>query len=134
MKKILSYTFIILLIIYIIFITLSYFNIISKYTFHFEIFALLLAFLAIFIFRDNKKFKLNKFLILIPLILILTVRVMPYINNNTPLGYDTGIYKYIAENYKDNLPNIPEFQLDDWIRANHEPGLFVFTDILYLIG
>ncbi len=134
MKKTLSYTFTILLIVYTILVSLSYFNIISRYTLHFEIFALLLAVLAIFLFKDNKSFKLNKWLILIPLFLILFLRIIPYVNNDIPLGYDTGIYKNIMETYKDNLPNIPEFQLDTWVRANHEHGLFVFTDVLYLIG
>jgi len=134
MRKTLNNTFIILLFVYTILIALSYFNIISKYTLHFEIFAFILAILAIFVLKDNKKIHFNKYLILMPLIFILLVRIIPYINNDIPLGYDTGIYKYIAEAYKENLPTIPDLQLDKWVRTGHEPGLFILTDFLYLLN
>jgi len=134
MRNIFNHAFITLLIIYTALITLSYFKVISKYSLHFEIFAVILALFGIFALKEKKDLKLSPYLIFIALFLILILRIMPYADNTVPLGYDTGIYKYIAETYRDNLPNIPEYGLDNWIRSGHEHGLFILTDILYIFG
>lgn len=134
MKKGAYYGFIILLIIYTTFVFLSYLNLISKYTLHFELFALILAILAIFTIKKGTKYNINKLWIILPLVLIILFRILPYLGNSIPLGYDTGIYKYIIEKYQQNLPSIPEYGLDNWIRGGFEHGLFVITDLIHLIG
>lgn len=73
-------------------------------------------------------------LIIVSFIIILFARIYPYINNDVLLGKDAGIYKYIMESYINSFPNLPNQNIDIWIKANPDPGLFIISDILYLIG
>ncbi len=122
MKEILKNSFYQLLVVYAVLIALISFNLFWKYTYHFEIFALIIAILGIFIIsRDNLRTKkvinnkIHYFLIILALLLIITLRVIPYLDNSIPLGYDTGIYKYGIEHGLQNY--------DNWIlRGGLEPG------------
>ena len=60
---------------------------------------------------------MKKFLAVI-FILFLVFRILPYINNPVPLGYDGGIYLYEFLLFP-NLPN--------WLILGFSPGLFVFA-------
>ena len=112
-----------LLTVYTLFILLISSGFFSKYTIHMEIFALIIAIFGIFIIGkniDDYKSELleNKYihiqLLLIALSLIFLLRAVPYINNDIPLGYDTGLYKYAIENGLKNL--------NPWIISSVEPG------------
>ena len=47
--------------------------------------------------KDKKEFKFSNYLILLAFLLILAPRIIPYLNNSIPIGYDAGIYKYAIE-------------------------------------
>lgn len=124
-----------LLIIYTILVFLASLGTISKYTLHFEIFALILSVFGVISFEKNKSdIKIPSVLILLSLLVLLTSRFLPYLNNSIPLGYDPGIYKYVMEAYLQNLPEIPGENIDFWVKSGFEPGLFIITDLLYIIG
>jgi len=109
----------------------------SEYTLHFELFALILAILGISALKD-KKMKIDERIIpplfAIALFFCFIFRTIPYRNNTVPLGYDPGIYKYIFERFQKALPNIPEEELDSWIRTGFPSGLPTLIDELYLLG
>lgn len=123
-----------LLIIYTILVFLASLGIISKYTLHFEFFALILAILGAVSLESKGEIKIPSVLIILAFAVILASRLLPYMNNTVPLGYDPGIYKYVMESYLQNLPAIPKENIDLWVRSGFEPGLFIITDLLYLIG
>ena len=121
MKTTLNNTFLQLTIIYSILILLISLNIITKYTLQFQIFSIVIAISSIFLIK-NKEISLNEKLIIIPLLIILTSRITPYINNNIPLGYDTGIYKYAIGQF----PNL----IDKWAIPTFTPLFLPLTVIL----
>lgn len=134
-KEVIRASFYQLLIIYTILVFLSGIDIISKYTLHFEIFAVILAVFGVLsIEKKEDGIKIPHFLVLLPIAILLVFRIIPYMNNSVPLGYDPGIYKYIMETYSNSLPVLPGENLEIWARNGFEPGLFVITDLLYLIG
>jgi len=101
MKQIIKSSFFQLLVIYVILVALVSFELLFKYTLHFEIFAVLLGLFALVLTKE-KEVKINKLWLILPLILILVIRILPYLNNSVPLGYDPGIYKYAFEGFTDN--------------------------------
>lgn len=64
----------------------------------------------------------------------LSVRLLPYIHSQVPLGYDAGIYKYIFEVYANALPQIPESTLPMWVREMTPQGLPVLADVLHTVA
>lgn len=68
---------------------------------------------------------LHVILLIIALILIIFFRTIPYFNNDIPLGYDTGLYKYGIEHGLENK--------DLWIlRGGMEPGFLYFMEFFKL--
>ncbi len=131
MKEIMKNSFYQLLIVYTILIAIASFGFISRFTLHFEIFALILGILGLFII-DKYDGNINKIFIFLALLIIFIFRLIPYLNNNIPLGYDAGLYKYGIEHGLENL--------DQWILKGMEPGflylmkLFTFlpTDFILI--
>jgi len=134
MIRVLRRSFLQLLAIYTILIALISLGFLGKYVLHFEIFALILAVLGALTIKDGKDFEISPFLLILPLTFILAFRAMPYLANSVPLGYDPGIYKYVMEAYLGNLPDLPKENIDLWVRSGFAPGLFIITDLLYIIG
>ena len=124
MKSILKNSFWQLLVVYVVAVILISVNLIWKYSYHFEVFALILAVLGLFLVKKQEKVKINKLLLILPIILILLIRIIPFVTNQIPLGYDPGIYKYAFESSR----------TDEWISSAFPPGIYAFTDILYSIG
>lgn len=142
-KEITTNTFYQLLVVYTALILLISINLFSEYTYHFEIFAILLAVLGITIISTDKtdhhnppsqptKKHLSKkttkiihsLLFILAIVLILLFRTIPYINNSIPIGYDTGIYKYGIEHGLQNL--------DNWIlQGGLEPGFLYIVTFLH---
>jgi len=128
-KQILENSFYQLVFVYSVLVLFISFNLIFKYSYHMEIYAFILAVLAIFSLNANIDLKeqekhnqyLYYFFLLHALIIIFFFRAIPYKNNTIPLGYDAGIYKYIIEhgtNY------------DRWLVSSTEPGFFYFMQII----
>ncbi len=131
LKQILQDSFYQLLFIYVILIVIVSLGVFSKFTLHFEIFAVIIALLGFFVIRKSPdKFinkKLHIALFIIALLLIVLFRAIPYIGNNIPLGYDTGLYKYAVESGLQNL--------DHWVRAGVEPGfLYLMEPLTWLFS
>ncbi len=143
LKEISSKTYWQLLVLYTAFIIAIALGFLNQYTLYFNIFALLVAIFGISIiskeetneksehsFKNSKK--LHIFLFLLAIILIIFFRIIPYIHNSIPLGYDAGLYKYGIEHGLENK--------DKWIlNGGMEPGflymmkslsLFFSTDVL----
>ena len=127
MKSTLQTSFYQILIVYSLLILAIAFGLFSKYSLQFHIFAILLGVFGIFVLNDIKnntnietnQSKLNKKLFYIlfasAIILIFVLRLVPYLKNSIPLGYDTGLYKYGIEFGLQNL--------DKWIlQGGMEPG------------
>lgn len=114
-----------LAVLYTILVALISVNLFWKYSIHFEILAFLLAWLGIFSVNKMEK-NLNKnlhiFIFVLAIFLIIFFRVTPYLQNNIPLGYDAGLYRYGIENgleYKDG-----------WILdGGMEPGFLYLMEI-----
>lgn len=128
LQIILRSSFFQLLLIYTILIILINISLFWKFTIHMEVFALIIGILGIFIINnqentlkilENKKIYYS--LLAIGLILIFIIRAIPYINNQIPLGYDTGMYKYAIEFGLKNL--------DNWVFQGVEPGFLYFMSI-----
>ncbi|MCK9568242.1 glycosyltransferase family 39 protein [Candidatus Pacearchaeota archaeon] len=121
-KQILKGSFYQLLVVYTLLIILISLNLFWKYSLQFQIFAVVLAVLGIFLTSNLSEKPINKklhyILFGIAIFFIILTRVIPYIGNSIPLGYDAGIYKYGIEYGLKNL--------DNWIlQGGHEP-LFLY--------
>jgi hypothetical protein len=125
MKKILNNTFIQLIGIYSVVILLISIGLFWKYSLQFHIAAIIIAILGALTIKDKTKIKLPTYLILLPIILTLVTRIIPYLNNTIPLGYDAGIYKFGIENFSNYL-----FGCEEWIRGALTPGFLYLTTIL----
>ena len=106
----------------------------GKYTIHFEIFAIILALLGISLLFFNKESKekdskvnrnLHIGLFILALLIIVSFRTIPYINNSIPIGYDTGLYKYAIEHGLQNK--------DNWVIMGMEPGFLYLMKALSFI-
>lgn len=135
-KEVIRASFYQLLIIYTVLVFLAGAGAISKYTLHFEIFAVILAVFGVLSIEKKNSDKINipPVLVILPIVILLVFRIIPYLNNSVPLGYDPGIYKYVMETYLENLPGLPKENIDLWISNGFPPGLLMITDLLYLIG
>lgn len=81
----------------------------------------------------KKEMKLSCWWIVIPLVIVLLVRVIPFSFSEAPLGYDTGIYKKTIEDFQESLPELPHFSEGAWGKS--EPwGLYLSTDLLSVMG
>ncbi len=137
MRQILKNTFWQLIAVYTVLVVLISLNFFWKYTLHFELFALLLGILGIVLVWDTedkpRHIKLNKkmhyVLFGLAIFLILLVRVIPYVDNSIPLGYDTGIYKYAFEEFA-----LKGFSVDPWVKGAISPGFLYLFSFLYGLG
>ena len=99
----------------------------------FIIFSIVLGLAYFILIGKRKEVQIKKAWVFLPIIIILLVRIIPYIYNSVPLGYDPGIYKYAFETYWGTLPHI-NLKQADWFQGMYPPGLFIFGDLLYLVG
>jgi len=83
--------------------------------------------------EEGKGLKLSRWLIIIPLIIILLIRVVPFFFSEAPLGYDTGIYKKNIEDFSFALPELPQVPEGAWLEKE-SGGLYLSTNLLSLIG
>ena len=81
---------------YLAIIILTYFNLLPGSTLLYGIISIVVAF-SLAAMKTEGKFRLHNAWIFLAFLLILTTRVITYINNTIPLGYDTGTYKYAIE-------------------------------------
>jgi len=83
--------------------------------------------------EKKEELKLSRWLIIIPLVIVLVTRIIPFIGAEAPLGYDTGIYKKTIENFSEALPNLPQFSEGAW-GGGESWGLYLSTNLLSLVG
>jgi len=127
MKPALKSSFTQLIVVYTALVLLISLNLFWKYSLQMSLFALILGVMGFISLRtdtlDNSKSLLNKrhhyILLSLALLFIILLRIIPYIGNSVPLGYDAGLYKYGIEYGLQNL--------DSWIlQGGMEPGFLYF--------
>ena len=111
-----------LLLIYLVLVILSSLKVLPTSMILYGLAAVIVAFLFIRKSKE-KKIKINKYWLILAFLLILIPRVIPYIDNTIPIGYDAGIYKYGIENKIDQ----------DWEKATFEPLFNILIKFLNLI-
>ncbi len=131
-SKIANSTFYQLLVIYVAIIALVALGFFWKYSLNIHIFAIVLVIIGCFIaFKENggKELKVKRsiFIILfsISFLVILLARELPVLQFSMPLGYDTGIYRYIIEHGLNNG--------DQWIYTSAEPGFLFIMSVFHKI-
>ena len=126
MKIILKNSFYQLLAIYTILIALITLGFLSKYTLQFHLLSIIIAILGVITIKEKQlKYKFHTPLFILSILLILITRLIPYLNNKIPLGYDSGIYKYGIESGLKNL--------DNWIlQGGLEPGFLYLMEVFKL--
>lgn len=128
MKQIIKNSFWQLLVIYVIIVLLISLNLFWKYSLQMSIFALILAVLGICIISKEKLPKkqnnknLHIGLLILAIFLIIGFRIIPYLSNSIPLGYDAGIYKYGIESFDSQ-----GFGIADWAKGAFSPGFLYLT-------
>jgi len=131
-KKIFTNAFYQLLAVYALFIILITCGFFHKFSLHFEIFAIVISVLGVFIISQKKaekptSKKLHYAIFITAFLLILAFRTIPYINNSVPLGYDAGIYKYAIEQFSEK-----GFSAEQWIKVELSPAFLYITFFLNL--
>jgi len=106
------------------FITL---NAIPRYAFHFELLALIIALIGGFTLEFKETDEKYTWLIWAAAILIIILRIIPYIGNSVPIGYDAAFYTAAIDQYSEN-------RLEEWFYNWAPPGLFVFTNVFKAFG
>jgi hypothetical protein len=115
-------TFTQLITLYTIIIILILINILGKFSIQLNIASFIIALTAIPIIKKTN-LNLPTYLIAIPIVLTLALRLIPYINNTIPLGYDAGIYKYGIETFQG-------INSTEWAKATFTPIFIYLTTIL----
>ncbi len=149
-KKIFEKSFWYLFVVYSLAMIVISVGLVSKFTYHFEIFALIVALFSTFVnctpektnkktvYKNNKtginknikiykNINIVKHLFFIAIVIILVSRIYPYTQTSVPLGYDAGIYKYEIEKYASG-------NLDQWIYSHAPPGMFYITNLFVWAG
>ncbi|MFH1547618.1 MAG: hypothetical protein ABIC57_03970, partial [bacterium] len=134
MREIARSSFWQLLVVYAALVVLISLNLFWKYTLHFEIFAVVIAVIGAYALRElddnGKKDKVKAarwhyLLLVIGIVLIIGLRVVPYLDNSIPLGYDAGIYKYGIESFAEK-----GFNVDSWVKGAFTPGFLYLMFVL----
>src|SRR3989338_8415008 len=132
MREIIKNSFWQLLSVYTLLVIAIALGFLGKYALQMHLLAILLGILGIFAVsrfeKENIKInnKLHYTLLIISILIIILLRIIPYLGNSIPLGYDTGLYKYGIEHGLQNL--------DIWILSGGmEPGfLYLMKPLSFL--
>lgn len=135
-NKIIDLSYLQLVIIFILLALLKALNVISLPV-DYRIFAIVIALFAIPTIivsqrREGGDFRKAMPVLFAAFLFAFVVRVIPYIQNPVPLGYDPGFYKYTFDLYANALPQIPEAGLASWIKEMYPQGLFVLFDTVHI--
>jgi len=128
MRGVLQKSFWQLIVIYVILSVFITLNAVPRYAFHFELLALMIALIGGFSL-DWPKESDEKYtwIIWVSAALIIILRILPYIHNTVPIGYDAAFYTAAIDQYAEN-------RLENWFFNWAPPGLFMFTDVLKTFG
>lgn len=83
--------------------------------------------------KNSNSLKLKSWFLIVPFFIILITRLMPYINNDIPLGYDPGMYMSLFET---NSQMIQEGKINDvdWAYLMHPIAISYIANILINLG
>src|SRR3989344_5591977 len=109
-------------VLYLILILLSFFSVLPSSVIVYSIAAVVIAILFL-IAREEKEIKLSKKFLILAFLLILIPKVIPYLDNSIPLGYDAGIYKY----------GIEHSLTEEWTKSTFTPIFNLLTKSLNLV-
>jgi hypothetical protein len=135
-SKIIDLSYLQLLAVFLVLALLEALNVINL-PFDYRLFAIVVAVFAIPAILISQRNEGGGFRRALPILIgaflfALVVRVIPYIRDHVPLGYDPGFYKYAFDVYASALPAIPEEALADWIKNMYPQGLFVLFDSVHV--
>lgn len=88
--------------------------------FNFLAFSAIISVFGLFLERKKKNYTMPFVLVIIGFLFALALRIIPYIKNPVPLGYDPGLYKYVFENPFGGV----------WIKGMYPLGFVVIMHIL----
>jgi len=129
-KQIAKNIFYQLIVVYAVLILLMALGLFGKYSLQLHIFAFIVGLFGLALSSANSRGeevgrnlgKIHYLLFGLAILLIIMLRIIPYIGNSIPLGYDVGIYKYGIEHGLQNL--------DNWIISGGlEPGFLYLMKI-----
>ena len=103
-------------VLYLILILLSFFSVLPSSVLIYSIAAVVIAILFL-IAREEREIKLSKKFLILAFLLILATRIIPYLSNQIPLGYDAGIYKY----------GIEHSLTEEWTKSTFTPIFNLFN-------
>lgn len=134
-SKIIDLSYLQLVVIFMVLALLEALNVIDL-PIDYRIFSIVIALLAIPTIAVSQRNEGGGFRKAMPILLAvfifaLVLRVIPYVRDAVPLGYDPGFYKYTFDTYASALPAIPEGDLAQWIKEMYPQGLFVFFDAVH---
>jgi len=89
-------------------------------SFNFLAFSVIIGAFGIFLEKKQKNYTMPFILVIIGFLFALALRIIPYIGNPVPLGYDPGFYKYVFENPFGGA----------WIKGMYPLGFVVIMHIL----
>ncbi len=92
-----KWSFFYLLVFYLIMVSLLELKVISKFSFNLSLLAIVIGILGITLSHKKINYDLPDFLIFIGFGFAFILRLIPYIHNTVPLGYDSGLYKFVFE-------------------------------------
>ena len=110
-------------ILYLILVLLSFFSILPSSFPIYSLAAIIIAIIFIIAKEEKTDIKLNKYFLILAFLLILIPKVIPYLTNSIPLGYDAGIYKYAIENPL----------TEEWTRSTFTPIFTLLIKFLNII-
>lgn len=117
-----------LILVYSLLVAFIAFGLFWRYSLQFHIFAAILGVIgiSIIIWRSGDEYQINKIfhycIFIFALLLILALRIIPYIGNDIYLGYDPGLYKYAIERGLEKK--------DLWVLTGVEPAFLYFMNFI----
>ena len=135
-SKIIDLSYLQLVVIFLVLALLEALNVIDL-PLDYRLFAIVIALFAIPTIAVSQRNEGGGFRKVLPILIAvflfaLAVRIIPYVRDAVPLGYDPGFYKSSFDVYASALPAIPEEALADWIKQMYPQGLFVLFDATHL--
>ena len=129
-REILENVFLQLVLVYSVLVALIALGFLKRFSLQFHLFAVFTAFAGIgILLRKGKKLEVKKgwhySIFILAILFVIVLRVMPYIGNDIPLGYDTGLYKYAIEHGLENR--------DLWVLQGVEPGFLYFMEFIKIL-
>src|SRR5574341_2183517 len=88
-----------LIVIYVLTTALITIKIVPRYALHFEIFAVIIAAFGALVLKEQPTNTHTKWMVWPATVLMIIFRLIPYLHNNIPIGYDAAFYTAAIDQY-----------------------------------